>query len=809
MERLVCIHGHFYQPPRENPWLEEVELQDSAYPYHDWNSRITAECYGPNTASRIITEARQIIDIVNNYSKISFNFGPTLLAWMERREPQIYQAILDADKKSQERFSGHGSALAQVYNHIIMPLANSRDKRTQIIWGIEDFQSRFKRYPEGMWLAETAVDIETLEILSEHAIKFTVLAPHQAKRVRRIGQEEWQDVAEAKINPRLAYLCRLPSGRSITLFFYDGPISREVAFANLLGQGENFARRLFGAFPENSGEGELVHIATDGETYGHHHRFGDMALAYCLYHLEAQNLAKVTIYGEYLEKYPAQWEVEIFENSSWSCMHGVERWKSDCGCNSGMHQGWNQSWRAPLRGAMDWLRDNLARIFQEQSAGLLKDPWAAREAYVKVILDRGSKSVEAFLQAHCAKELSAEAKIKVLKLLEMQRHALLMYTSCGWFFDEISGIETTQVMSYAARAMQLAKEISNIALEEAYKGLLERAPSNIAEFNKGAYVYEKLIQPQILDLLRVGVHYAVFSLFSQTQELTQLYVYKVTPLEYALTESGKQRMAVGRVRLASGITREEEEISFAVLHLGDHNVVGGARSFRGDVAFEKLRQELDDAFAKGEIPEVLRFIDNNFSSHSFSLWYLFKDEQRRVIDQLLGATRAEAESTFRQIYEHQRSFLQAFENFGIPLPTHLRAVMTFILNSDLRTVMKDSGFDVARLEKLSLDARRFSLEIEKKEIEYLASEKINRAVEEFFRLGAQDVSTMENIISFMTILESFALDLNLWEAQNMYFSQGRKHSAEPGQRESGDDDSAQKWRESFIRLGDCLKVKVG
>jgi len=808
MSKLVCIHGHFYQPPRENPWLEEVELQDSAYPYHDWNSRITAECYGPNTASRIAGGDSRIIDIVNNYSRISFNFGPTLLAWMQRHEPGVYQAILAADKKSQEYFSGHGSALAQVYNHIIMPLANSRDKRVQIAWGIEDFRSRFKREPEGMWLAEAAVDLETLELLSEYNIKFTILAPHQARMARKIGEREWQDVSGAKINPRLAYLCRLPSGKSITIFFYDGPISREIAFGKLLEHGENLAQRLFSAFPADNGDGELVHIATDGESYGHHHRFGDMALAYCLYYLEANNLAKVTVYGEYLEQYPAAWETEIYENSSWSCMHGIERWKSDCGCNSGAHAEWNQLWRAPLRGAMDWLRDNLSHIFEEQSKGLLKDPWAAREAYFRVIRSRNRENVEAFLELFSSKPLSKEEKTKVLKLLEMQRYSLLMYTSCGWFFDEISGIETVQVMVYAARAIQLAKETSDVALPEAYKGLLERAPSNKTEFKNGAYVYEKFIQTQVLDLLRVGVHYAVSSLFSEQSQSAQLYVYKITPLTYALSKSGNQRMAVGKVRLCSEVTWEEDEISFAVLRLCDYNVTGGARSFRGDDAFEQLRQSLDNAFLKGEITEVLRFIDNNFSSHSYSLWHLFKDEQRRVINQMLEANRQEAEASFRQIYAQQYPFLQVYENMGIPLPEHLRAVMTLILNSDLRALMEKSGFDAARLEKLSFNAQKFSLTVAKEEIQFFASRKINQAVEELFRSQAPDAVLLESIISFMKVLESFALELNLWGAQNIYFSCGKKYSAEADKKDLCGQGRGEKLRNNFILLGDCLKVRV-
>ena len=354
MERYICIHGHFYQPPRENPWLEEVELQDSAYPYHDWNERITAQCYAPNTASRIFDQEGRIVDIINNYSKISFNFGPTLLSWMERHKPDVHAAIIEADRLSQERFSGHGSAIAQVYNHMIMPLAGKRDKYTQVIWGIRDFRRRFGRDPEGMWLPETAVDIESLEILTELGIKFTLLAPRQAHRVKRIRKgAKWNDISEGRIDPTMPYICLLPSGRTIHLFFYDGPISQDLAFGGLLSSGEGFANRLAGAFADFRDWPQIVHIATDGETYGHHHRYGDRALAYCLYLIESQNMATLTNYGEYLEKHPPTHLVEIFENSSWSCIHGIERWRNSCGCSSGMYPGWIQEWRSPLREAMD------------------------------------------------------------------------------------------------------------------------------------------------------------------------------------------------------------------------------------------------------------------------------------------------------------------------------------------------------------------------------------------------------------------------------------------------------------------------
>ncbi len=461
MKRYICIHGHFYQPPRENPWLEEVEVQDSAYPYHDWNERITAECYGPNATARILDAQQRIVSINNNYSRISFNFGPTLLSWLEKKQPEVYEAIIKADALSLDRFNGHGSAMAQVYNHIIMPLANQRDRRTQVLWGIEDFARRFGRDPEGMWLAETAVDTPTLEELALNGIKYTVLAPRQAARVRRIGaDEDWLDVSDSRVDPTAVYRCHLPSGRDISLFFYDGPISQDLAFGGMLASGEAFKQRLTAAFTENGRDWpQLVHVATDGETYGHHHAHGEMALAYCLHLIEQDPSMELTNYAAYLAACEPVMEAEIFEDSSWSCIHGVERWKTDCGCNSGGHGDWNQAWRKPLREAMDWLSDQAAEIFSKQGPDYFKDPWGARDRYIQVLLDHTEAGSMAFLDQEARTPLGPLDRIAALKLLELQRYAQYLYTSCGWFFDEVSGIETVQNMQYAARAIQLAEEI--------------------------------------------------------------------------------------------------------------------------------------------------------------------------------------------------------------------------------------------------------------------------------------------------------------------------------------------------------------
>ncbi|MGZ8940341.1 MAG: DUF3536 domain-containing protein, partial [Limisphaerales bacterium] len=396
MERFVCIHGHFYQPPRENPWLESVELQDSAAPFHDWNERITAECYGRNTAARIFDGEGRIDAIVNNYSKISFNFGPTLLTWMKEKMPWVHDAIVEADRQSQEKFSGHGSAIAQNYNHMILPLANERDKETQVLWGVRDFESRFGRKPEGMWLAETAADTPTLEVLARHGIEFTILSPFQARRIRKVGDKKWEDVNGARLDPTRPYLMKLPSGARIALFFYDAPVSQAVAFEKLLDSGEKFAHRITGAFSDARDWDQLVHIGTDGESYGHHHRWGEMALAYALKYIESNNLAKLTNYGEYLEKHPPQYEAQIHEGSAWSCSHGVGRWKENCGCNSGGRGDWHQHWRAPLRQALDWLRDQIAPGYEAKARELLKNPWVVRDDYISVILDRTDENVDAF-----------------------------------------------------------------------------------------------------------------------------------------------------------------------------------------------------------------------------------------------------------------------------------------------------------------------------------------------------------------------------------------------------------------------------
>ncbi|MFH2138923.1 MAG: DUF3536 domain-containing protein [Candidatus Omnitrophota bacterium] len=805
MNRYLCVHGHFYQPPRENPWLEEVELQDSAYPFHDWNQRITTECYAPNAASRILDNEDKITDLISNYAQISFNFGPTLLSWMERNMSDTYKMILEADKLSQKNFSGHGSAIAQVYNHMIMPLANTRDKHTQVVWGIKDFKYRFKREPEGMWLAETAVDTETLEVLAEHNIKFTILSPYQAQNVKTIAAQEWTDASGGKIDPKMPYLCILPSGKKISIFFYDGPVSRDIAFGGLLDNGEKLASRLVGTFSDNEDQPQLVHIATDGETYGHHHHYGEMALSYGYHYIASRQLAHITVYGEYLEKFPPTHQVQIIENSSWSCMHGVERWQSDCGCKLGGNN-WNQAWRGPLRKAMDWLRNSLTKIYDNQIAEYVNDPHKARNDYIEIILNRTDKNIDKFFAEHGVATLSGQEKTKVLKLLEMQRHAMLMYTSCGWFFNEISGIETIQIMQYAARAIQLAREVSEKDLEPEYIKRLHKALSNLEEYETGAFIYEKFVKPTVIDLHRVGAHYAVSSLFEEYEKKSDIYCYTVESEVYERSQAGRQKIVFGRAAIRSNITYEENIVSFAALHLGDHNLFGGVRDYMGAEPFEEMQQQIKEAFLKSNISEIIHLIDTHFGSHNYSLWHLFKDEQRKVLNEILVSTLDEIENSFRQINEHHYPVMQVIKEMNMPLPKIFSTTLEFVVNSDIRKMLQNNETDLERLKNLVKEARRWSLELDRPMLKYVASKRILKLMKKL-QQSPEDVSVIEVIEGLFKILRPLGLELSLWKTQNIYFSINQQLHDLMIRKADQKDRIARKWIKHFDTLGNYLRVR--
>ncbi len=796
MDRYLCIHGHFYQPPRENPWLEDVEFQDSAYPYHDWNERITAECYAPNSSARIQDDEGYILDIVNNYSQMSFNIGPTLLSWMEANAPSPYRAILEADRLSRERFSGHGAAMAQAYGHMIMPLANSRDKRTQVLWGIRDFRHRFGRKPEGMWLPETAVDLESLDLMAEHGIKFTVLAPYQAQSVRQIGKEKWHDVSGGRIDPKHPYQCTLPSGRTIAIFFYDGPVAQEVAFSGMLKRGEDFATRLVGTFSAERAP-QLVHIATDGETYGHHHRFGDMALAYCLRFVEERGLAKLTVYGEYLKKHPPKMEVEIYENTSWSCAHGVERWRSDCGCRIG-GDGWHQRWRAPVREAMDWLRDRLAPLYEERMGRFVSDPWNVRDEYIEVILERDRTTD--FLRRHCHHDLDPAETTEALRLLEMQRQAMLMYTSCGWFFDDVSGIESTQTLCYAGRALQLANDICGVDLEGEFLERLAKAPSNLPEWRDAARVYEIAVKPVRLDLMRVAAHHAIASLFHEEEIERRTYCYSAEDETRERFSAGMIRLSIGRTRIRSEITRNEGLFSYAVLHLGAQNLNAGLRlCANGDEeAFEAMKAEIRDAFERSEIPEIVRLMDHHFGTdNNYTLWHLFKDEQRRVLRQVMAITLEDIDNSFRAIFNNHFTLVRFLHEIGAPIPRELAVPVEIALSSRLRALLEEGEPDLGQLRRLGDDVRKVGAQIDKEMSSRLAGELLAGRLAELAR-APDDAEMLGYLGALLEIFEGMPFEINLWEAQNTYFSLYRPALSR----------LSEESLDLFLDLGRKLRIKV-
>jgi 4-alpha-glucanotransferase len=499
MTRVVCIHGHFYQPPRENPWTGRIEPQPSAYPFSNWNERIFSECYAPNVTARLLDGEGKLRRPRNNYRTLSFDMGPTLLSWMEQHEPQIHRAIVRADRESVSLNGGHGNAMAQSYHHSILPLCSEADRETEVLWGIADFKHRFGRQPEGMWLPESAVNTETLETLAACGLSFVILAPGQAEAIKA-PTGEWQPTPHAGALPtHRPYHLPLPSGRSISVVFYHPQLSHDVAFAGLLDNGDHFAEHICNSFdPAYDDEVNLLVLATDGESYGHHHRYGEMALARCMEKLEEEDVT-LTNCGAFLAAHPPTWEVRIRENTAWSCAHGVERWRSNCGCAINPGSGWDQEWRKPLRDGFNWLRDQIEQGSHRVGEGYFKDIRAARNEYIQLLLDPSPHTRRDFLNRHLRRPPEEADSTHALGILETQRQALKMFTSCGWFFDDIAGIEATQIIAYARRAVELAQEHLGMELEEGLLEFLQKARSNEKEGKTGQTVYKSLDHPGFVE----------------------------------------------------------------------------------------------------------------------------------------------------------------------------------------------------------------------------------------------------------------------------------------------------------------------
>jgi len=836
----ITVHGHFYQPPRENPYLDAIERQPSAAPFHDWNERIHHECYRPNAFARVLNDRGEVVGIANNYEYLSFNIGATLMSWLKRYDIETYQRILEADRKSCDRLNGHGNAIAQVYNHIIMPLANERDKYTQIRWGKEDFRSHFGRDPEGMWLAETAVDYPTLEALVAEGIRFIILAPSQAQRCRPIPTEEqpvtqWHEVGGSQIDPTRPYRCFLKGVRGqesgvrelenpdesrnyIDIFFYDGPISRDMGFSDALDNSHYFVGRIGQAVRGDHRPSQLISVATDGETFGHHKGGTEKTLAYAFLEEFSRRGWTVTNYAHYLSLNPPTWEVELKPVTAWSCSHGVDRWQEDCGCGGGV---WHQKWRRPLRNTLDWLRDQLIRVYEEAGREFFRDPWQARDGYIQVIRDRSATNVSRFLARHQTHKLTAAEQVDALRLLEMQRHALLMYTSCGWFFEELSRPEGTQILRYAARALELAGDVAGVQLEKGFLKRLALAPSNVELFKHGGEVYRQLVLSAQISIKQVAAQYAITSLFRDrkpgvrgqgsgvredtetrrvgdtgdvtasyettrhsplaTNSSQHLYCYTVHQLDYQLQRMGTLTLAVGHLKLVSEITWESEHLVFAVLHLGGWDFHCCIQPFAGRRTYSQIKEKIFEALQQASAAHAIRTMMQMFGDQSFSLQNLLAEERHRIMQLLSQETLTRLDQLYTQVYRDNYSVLMAFHRDQLPVPQELQVAAEIALSHRclhlVRSLCEEieapqsTGEHLTELEAVAIEAKHLRCQLKIPEGKQTLEQLILRSLWQLLHNANPatievEIQTLERLIDAGAQLN---LGLSLHRVQEIYF----------------------------------------
>jgi alpha-amylase/alpha-mannosidase (GH57 family) len=784
---FVTIHGHFYQPPRENPWLEIIETEESAHPFHDWNERISFECYRPNAYARTLDGRGKILDIINNYSSISFNFGPTLLPWLEKNFPSVYEKILEADRESLKRF-GHGNAIAQIYDHLIMPLAIDRDKETEVLWGIADFEKRFHRKPEALWLAETAVNYATLQVLVKHGMSFLILSPFQALRISPFGEEKWADVSQGRIDTTQPYRCFIKdsSGKklldqSIDIFFYNGIISKEIAFGDLLKDGNAFISRFTQFDRESKGRPQLIHIATDGETYGHHKKFGDMALAYALDKGFPLRGLEVINYGAFLKRFPPVYEVEIDEGpvgegTSWSCAHGVGRWKEDCGCSTGGKPGWNQKWRKALREALDLLRDELSLVFEKEGKRIFRDVWEARNGYIEIILDRSPEGVKSFFEQYGARDLDERGRIKGLKLLEMQRHALKMYTSCGWFFADLAGLETILILQHAARAIQLGEELTGQGIEEKFIQHLSEAKSNLPEMGKGDQVYQRLVKPRGVTLAKVVNHFAISSLFDGGDGEKNIFSYRVEKIHYEKVGNEEDFLVMGQVRVTSDIIPEPKEFLFGLIPSEKEVFRTWVSERNGDLRFDVLKEKAREGFGKGR-EEMAKVLTMLLGSKIFTIQDAFKEERQAIFQKLIQKEFDEHCQIYADLFDRTKQVVEALSREGLEIPFEIRVAAEVTLSDRLFEEMKGlkrnfrETIGRKRIDQIVEEAKEHGYHLRKEKSLSVLNEILTEKMNAFQESKGSDLSRQsEQVDEVMQLLDSakkWDLEISLGEAQNL------------------------------------------
>ncbi|MBL1175423.1 DUF3536 domain-containing protein [Pantanalinema sp. GBBB05] len=793
----ITVHGHFYQPPRENPYLDAIERQPSAAPFHDWNERIHHECYRPNAFARVVNDREEVMGIINNYEYLSFNMGATLLNWLERHDVETYQRILEADRKSCQRLHGHGNAIAQVYNHIILPLANDRDKLTQIRWGKADFHSRFGRDPEGMWLAETAVDYPTLAALVQEGIKFIILAPSQAQRCRPLPtsdhpHHDWQEVGGNQIDPTRPYRCFLDGemrSQYIDIFFYDGPISRDMGFDDsALSNSQHFASRLGQAVRGDHRPSQIIAVATDGETFGHHKGGTEKCLAYAFAHEFTNRGWTVTNFAHYLSLSQPTWEVELKPVTAWSCSHGVGRWQEDCGCG-GEGSLWHQQWRRPLRDALDWLRDQLIKVYEDAGSKLFRDPWLARDEYIQVVRDRSAANVDRFFARHQTRKLANGDRVDALRLLEMQRHTLLMYTSCGWFFEELSRPEGVQILRYAARALELASEVTGNSLEKGFVRRLGHAPSNIDCFKHGAEVYRQLVTPAQISMEQVAAHYAISSLFATHSREQRIYCYIAHQLDYQLQRMGSLTLAIGQLQLVSEITQESVNLVFAVLHLGGWDFHCCIHPFSGRRNYTQTKDKLFEALKQASAAQVILGMNQIFGNQSYNLQSLFDEERHRIMHLLTQGTLTRLDQLYTQVYRDNYGVLMAFHRDELPVPQELQVAAEVALSHrvlvSVRALEQESSdptaedasqlglSHLAELEAIATEAKHLHAHLNVPEARQILERVIVRSLWNLLHQFNPDTLQAEihRLDRLIKLGQQIHLNVSLAAAQELYLQQ--------------------------------------
>lgn len=683
MTTALVIHGHFYQPPRENPWTDTIDTQPSARPFRNWNERIHFECYRPNAFARVIDNYGRIERIINNYSNINFNFGPTLLTWLARHHPETYRRIIAADRDSALRHNGHGNAIAQGYHHAILPLCSKRDLRTEIRWGLTDFRQRFGREPESLWLPETAANSETLDALIEEGLKYVILSPFQAERVRPLGASVWQSVSDGLIDTTVPYqyFHQDKSGRQLAAFFYDGQLAKSIAFDGALASSHVLLDRFERAA---QGKAQIVHVATDGESYGHHFHFGDRCLAYALEVEAGKRGLQVTNYGEFLERRPPAWEVEIKEGptgegTAWSCAHGVGRWSRDCSCHAGAPEGWNQKWRAPLRAALDFLRDEAARHYESEAGELFRDPWRARDDYAELLIDEGADR-DSFLLRQTGRRPSAAEKVRALTLLEMQRAALLTYSSCGWFFNDISGLETVQVLKYAGRVLDFMVELHIQPPLSAFLERLSEARSNNPQQGSGADICLRAIETARVTTRHVAASVAITSLVENSEASGQIAGYRYERTAFQKQQHGRLTLATGRLSLEDLFTSARPEYAVASMHFGDVDFYCVLRELGDPSLFRASTERLWGNFRTASLPSMLRMMQEEFGPADYGLEHLLPEGRKRIYEIVFGQMIGRFSEQYEYLYEENRRKIEMLHEAGFELPTELRAAAEFTMS---------------------------------------------------------------------------------------------------------------------------------